>query len=167
MRLVEGGGATNNTRRLLSRGIRRRSSHNPPLVGRKSGHKVQDNTNSHIAEDYTYLEIILYKYFINLSCIIKTYPYLLGQRIEEAKHSWGLLHRLLDHDRYSQGHEGLAEVNHSLSFRCDRHGRNGYIRFLAQELAHHAIPASRGKLILRAIVAILCQTNFIFGGKRV
>lgn len=85
-----------------------------PLVRREPRHYEQHDAHTHVRE-------------------YDAHPDLLAQRIQEAEHAWFLLHRLLDHDTDSQGHERLAEVDDSLAFGSDCHRSYRDVSFLRKE----------------------------------
>lgn len=58
------------------------------------------------------------------------HPNLFAQRIQKAEHTGFLFDGLLDHNTDSQRHERFTEVDHSFTFRRDRHRGDGNVCFL-------------------------------------
>lgn len=68
-------------------------------------------------------------------------PDLLGKRVQEAEDTGLLLDRLLDHDADAEGHEGLAEVDHSFTLGGDCHRGDRQIRFLCRNTSRTELEA--------------------------
>lgn len=82
-----------------------------PLVLWKSRHEEHYNWNTAVRKNYAN-------------------PNFLTEWIHEWKYSWIFFHWFLDHNRDSEGHEWLGEINYTFTSRCYCEGGDCDVRFL-------------------------------------